>query len=147
MSDVRIGIIGGGLMGRELAAVCGRWLHLVDHPMRPSVVAVADLDPAAREWFRQVPTLETLTDSWRDLVDDDSLDDLARALLLAARDPLRAHHIKAQNAALQHKLMHLEAEVAKLEGALDAACIRTRTQDSVREHKRRSTMPARWKGG
>ena len=30
MSDVRIGIIGGGLMGRELAAVCGRWLHLVD---------------------------------------------------------------------------------------------------------------------
>ena len=24
MSDVRIGIIGGGLMGRELAAVCGR---------------------------------------------------------------------------------------------------------------------------
>ena len=80
-------------------------------------------------------------------VDDDSLDDLARALLLAARDPLRAHHIKAQNAALQHKLMHLEAEVAKLEGALDAACIRTRTQDSVREHKRRSTMPARWKGG
>ena len=38
--------------------------------------AVADLDPAAREWFRQVPTVETLTDSWRDLVDDDSLDDI-----------------------------------------------------------------------
>ena len=59
----------------------------------------------------------------------------------------RRHHIKAQNAALQHKLMHLEAKVTKLEGALDTACIRTRTQDSVREHKRRSTMPARWKGG
>ncbi len=74
MTDVRIGIIGGGLMGRELAAICGRWLHLVDHPVRPSVVAVADLNPAALEWFRQVPTIETLTDSWQQVVDDDSLD-------------------------------------------------------------------------
>ncbi len=74
MTDVRIGIIGGGLMGRELAAICGRWLHLVDHPVRPAVVAVADLNPAALEWFRQVPTIETLTDSWQQVVDDDSLD-------------------------------------------------------------------------
>lgn len=74
MTDVRIGIIGGGLMGRELAAVCGRWLHLVDHPVRPSVVAVADLNPAAREWFAQVPSVETLTDSWQELVEDDSID-------------------------------------------------------------------------
>lgn len=74
MTDVRIGIIGGGLMGRELAAVCGRWLHLVDHPVRPSVVAVADLNPSALEWFEQVPTVETLTDSWQQLVDDASLD-------------------------------------------------------------------------
>jgi len=74
MTNIRIGIIGGGLMGRELAAICGRWLHLVDHPVRPSVVAVADPNPAAREWFRQVPTIETLTDSWTDLVEDSSLD-------------------------------------------------------------------------
>ncbi len=74
MTDVRIGIIGGGLMGRELAAVCGRWLHLVDHPVRPSVVAVADLNPAALEWFRQVPTIETLTDSWQQLTNDPTLD-------------------------------------------------------------------------
>lgn len=74
MTDVRIGVIGGGLMGRELAAVCGRWLHLVDHPVRPSVVAVADLNPAALDWFRQVPTVETLTDSWQQLVEDPSLD-------------------------------------------------------------------------
>lgn len=74
MTNVRIGIIGGGLMGRELAAVCGRWLQLVDHPVRPSVVAVADLNPRALDWFRQVPTIETLTDSWRQLVDDPTLD-------------------------------------------------------------------------
>jgi predicted dehydrogenase len=74
MTDVRIGIIGGGLMGRELAAICGRWLHLVDHPVRPAVVAVADPNPAALAWFEQVPTIETMTDSWQDVVEDPSVD-------------------------------------------------------------------------
>jgi predicted dehydrogenase len=73
---VRIGVIGGGLMGRELAVVCGRWNQLVDHPSSPSVVAVADPSPAARDWFARVPSVETLTDDWRVLVDDDSIDAL-----------------------------------------------------------------------
>lgn len=71
---VRIGIIGGGLMGRELAVVCGRWLQLVDHPVAPIVTAVADLNPPAREWFRQVPSVTTLTDDWRILVNDPDID-------------------------------------------------------------------------
>lgn len=72
--DVRIGIIGGGLMGRELVAVCGRWDLLVDHPARPRVVAVADPSPAAREWFARVDSVERLTDDWRELVEDDGID-------------------------------------------------------------------------
>lgn len=72
--DVRIGIIGGGLMGRELAAVCGRWDLLVDHPARPRVVAVADPSPAAREWFARVDTVTVATDDWRRLVEDDGID-------------------------------------------------------------------------
>ena len=71
---VRIGVIGGGLMGRELATTCGRWLQLVDHPARPSLVAVADPNPAALDWFRQVSSVETLTDDWRVLVDNPSID-------------------------------------------------------------------------
>ena len=73
-SEVRIGIIGGGLMGRELAAVCGRWDLLVDHPARPRVVAVADPAPAARDWFARVDSVERLTPDWQDLVDDDGID-------------------------------------------------------------------------
>ena len=124
-----------GLLASLSAALSASGVHLVEASVR-----AGDVQGSVRDVF-------VVRGRDGGQVDDDSLDDLARALLLAARDPLRAHHIKAQNAALQHKLMHLEAEVAKLEGALDAACIRTRTQDSVREHKRRSTMPARWKGG
>jgi predicted dehydrogenase len=71
---VRIGIIGGGLMGRELAVVCGRWLQLVDHPVIPEIVAVADPNPAARAWFEQISSVETLTDDWRALVDDPTID-------------------------------------------------------------------------
>ena len=74
METVRIGIIGGGLMGRELAAVCGRWLHLVDHPVKPEVVAIADLNEDARNWFKQVPTVTTLTADWHELVNDRDID-------------------------------------------------------------------------
>lgn len=74
MTDVRIGIIGGGLMGRELVGVCGRWDLLVDHPARARVVAVADPAPAAREWFACVDSVTTLTDDWRHLVGSDDID-------------------------------------------------------------------------
>ena len=74
MTDVRVGIIGGGLMGRELVGVCGRWDLLVDHPVRPRVTAVADPSPAAREWFARVDSVTTLTEDWRDLIDSDDID-------------------------------------------------------------------------
>jgi len=73
-TDVRIGVIGGGLMGRELVGVCGRWPLLVDHPVRPRVTAVADPAPAAREWFRNSAGVERLTADWHELVDSDDID-------------------------------------------------------------------------
>lgn len=72
--EVRIGVIGAGLMGRELAVVCGRWMQLVDHPVVPKVTAVADLNPAALEWFNQIGSVTTLTDDWRRLLDDPEID-------------------------------------------------------------------------
>lgn len=77
---VRIGVIGAGLMGRELAGVCGRWTALVDHPVLPTIVAVADPSPAARDWFRRVATVETFADSWEVLLGDDSIDVLYLAV-------------------------------------------------------------------
>ena len=78
--QVRVGVVGAGLMGRELAGVCGRWTALVDHPVQPTIVAVADPVPAAREWFRRVASVETFAESWEPLLEDDSIDVLYLAV-------------------------------------------------------------------
>jgi predicted dehydrogenase len=53
----RVGVIGAGLMGREVASAFGRWFALLDSPVRPELTAVCDVNPAALDWFRQVPTV------------------------------------------------------------------------------------------
>ncbi len=54
-SPVRVGVIGAGLMGREVASSFGRWFALLDCPVRPELTAVCDVSTAALDWFRQVP--------------------------------------------------------------------------------------------
>jgi predicted dehydrogenase len=58
---VRIGIIGGGLMGREVASVFGRWFALDKFPVKAELAGVCDLQPALLDWFRQVPTVRLFT--------------------------------------------------------------------------------------
>ncbi len=54
---VRVGVIGAGLMGREVASALGRWFALLDCPVKAELTAVCDVNTAALEWFRQVPTV------------------------------------------------------------------------------------------
>jgi predicted dehydrogenase len=65
---INIGIIGGGLMGRELASALARWFVLVDPPVEARLVAIADLSAPAREWFRQIPTVTQITASPEELI-------------------------------------------------------------------------------
>ena len=63
MREIRFGVIGCGLMGREFASAAARWCHLLDLPFRPVIVAVCDPVEGARDWFtRNVPTVELATD-------------------------------------------------------------------------------------
>ena len=80
MSDVRIGIVGGGLMGRELAAAIGRWAALSDHPARPRLEAVCDTSPQSLAWFERIGTVRTLTDDRRRLLEDPEIDVLYLAV-------------------------------------------------------------------
>ncbi len=74
MKTLRLGIIGGGLMGREMASALGRWCALVDFPVRVELVAVCDLVEKTREWFRQIPSVKLLTADHRELLAGSEVD-------------------------------------------------------------------------
>ena len=65
---MRVGIIGGGLMGREAASAFGRWFVLDNFPARAELVAVCDLQEKMLDWFRQVPTVRLLTKDHHELL-------------------------------------------------------------------------------
>lgn len=61
METLRLGIIGGGLMGRETASALARWCNLDDVGVDARLTAVCDLQPAALKWFERIPTARLLT--------------------------------------------------------------------------------------
>ncbi len=67
---MRVGIIGGGLMGREAASAFGRWFVLDRDkvPVRVELTAVCDLQPSLLEWFKGVPGVRLLTRDHRELL-------------------------------------------------------------------------------
>lgn len=111
--QVRIGVIGAGLMGRELAVVCGRWMQLVDHPVEPRITAVADVNPAALDWFRQVGSVTTLTDDWRRLVADPEVDVLYIAVPHDQHQELYVDAAKAGKDFLAEKPFGIDREAAE----------------------------------
>ncbi|WP_194774818.1 Gfo/Idh/MocA family protein [Pararhodonellum marinum] len=74
MNRVKVGIIGGGLMGKEAASAFGRWFTLEDHPVIPELVAVCDLNPKVLEWYKKIPTVKLLTTEVEELLDEESIE-------------------------------------------------------------------------
>ena len=74
MKTVGVGIIGGGLMGREMASAFGRWCAMAEMPVRPELVAVADLVEPVREWFAAIPSCTQRTADYRELLANPAVD-------------------------------------------------------------------------
>ena len=75
MREIRFGIIGLGLMGREFASAAARFFHLSDMDVRPVITAVCDVNEGALEWFRKnVPTLTLATTDYHELLAQDDVD-------------------------------------------------------------------------
>jgi predicted dehydrogenase len=71
--SVKVGIIGGGLMGKELVAATRRWDALVDHPVRPEVVAVADPSPDVQGWFKNAD-IPNIYNDYKELLANPDID-------------------------------------------------------------------------
>lgn len=74
MKTVNIGIIGGGLMGREAAGAFGRWFTLNDFPANVALTAVCDLNEQVLSWYKSVPTVKLLTTDYKELLGDPEID-------------------------------------------------------------------------
>jgi predicted dehydrogenase len=61
-------------MGREVASALSRWFVLDRYPVRAELVAVCDVAEKQREWFRQVPGVQLITEDHGVLLDRDDID-------------------------------------------------------------------------
>lgn len=73
-AEVEVGIIGGGLMGKETAAAIARWAAVQAYPVRPRLTAVCDSDPGVLSWFERIDSVRLLSTDYRELLGDDRLE-------------------------------------------------------------------------
>ena len=74
MKSIGVGIIGGGLMGRETASAIARWFALEDFPVSLEVVAICDLNESLLGWFEHVATVRQRTRDYHELLANDDVD-------------------------------------------------------------------------
>lgn len=118
---VRIGVVGGGLMGKELLALTRRWDALVDHPSRPEVVALADPSQGVQQWWRQAG-VATVTDDYRLLLDDPGIDVLYLAVPHDVHERLYLDAVSARKDFLGEKPFGIDLGAAtRIVAAIDGS--------------------------
>lgn len=81
MKNVKFGIIGCGLMGKEFASAISRWCHLnIDIP-KPEIIAICDRNEDAMNWFtKKIDSVIFKTTNYLELLDRDDIDAVYCAL-------------------------------------------------------------------
>ena len=108
---VRVGIIGGGLMGREVATAFARWRALLEVSVEPQVIGVADLNPAALEWFDDGRTF--LTPDYRRLLDRSDVEVLYVAVPHNLHEKIYCEALEAGKDLLAEKPFGIDLAAAK----------------------------------
>lgn len=122
MSDVvEVGIVGGGLMGREIAVAIERWAALQDHPVRPRLRAVCDLNPQVLSWFERIDSVVLQTADYTDLLADDRIDVLYLAVPHHLHERLYLDAVAAGKDFLGEKPFGIDLEAAtRIVAAIEA---------------------------
>ena len=102
-SSARVGIIGGGLMGKEIALAIARWPALIEHPVRPVVTAVCDIDSEALLWFDQLGTVAAKVNDYRDLLARNDVDVVYVAVRHDLHEPIYIDTVAAGKDLLAEK--------------------------------------------
>lgn len=110
---VNIAIIGGGLMGREIAAAIQRWPALIDHPLRPRLTAVCDINAAALDWFDEIDTVTAKFTDYRDLLADPTIDVVYVAVRHDLHERIYVDVIEAGKSLLAEKPFGIDSTAAR----------------------------------
>lgn len=73
--NVRFGVVGLGMMGREFAGAAARWIQLQQEIPRPEIVGVCSATQNSRDWFiAHVPDVKYTTADYRELLNKPDID-------------------------------------------------------------------------
>ncbi|HEY8588493.1 MAG TPA: Gfo/Idh/MocA family oxidoreductase [Naasia sp.] len=111
---VNVAIIGAGLMGREIAAAIQRWPALIDHPVRPRLIAVCDINPAALDWFDQIDTVTMKVTDYHELLGDPTVDVVYVAVRHDLHERIYSDVISAGKSLLAEKPFGIDAGAARV---------------------------------
>jgi len=112
-SKMRLGVIGGGLMGREAASAFGRWFVLEDFPVDVQLVAVCDLQDKLLDWFRRIPSVQLLTKDHRELLASPEVDVVYVAVPHNLHEQLYLDVLNAGKDLLAEKPFGIDLKAAK----------------------------------
>jgi predicted dehydrogenase len=110
---VSVGIIGGGLMGKEVAVALARWATLTDHPVRPDLTHVCDIDPAALDWFDRIPSVRVRSTDYHDLLGPDGPEVLYVAVRHDLHERIYVDAIEASKSLLAEKPFGIDLAAAQ----------------------------------
>ncbi|MEN8896218.1 MAG: Gfo/Idh/MocA family oxidoreductase [Yoonia sp.] len=74
MPEIRIGLIGGGYMGKAHSVAYAAVAGVFDTPLRPVLEMICASSPASAERYRTAYGFHRATDDWRALVSDEAID-------------------------------------------------------------------------
>lgn len=73
--QIRFGVIGLGLMGREFGSAAARWCHLLDLDFQPVITGICDTNPALFGWFESnFESIRVKSTDYHDLLASDEID-------------------------------------------------------------------------